>query len=180
MYQAIVFLPLIGAILAGLISLAGARARHPGGSPAPGAEDHAAPLEPEGRPRAAPSPHGEHAVIHASHTEPQVPQPAASGSRMAEAATTSLVFFAMILAWVALANAGMGRDTRIPLLTCIASGDLKVEWALRIDTLTAVMLVVSTRAERCRKAMTANPTIVLPAPQGRTITPLPPRTSPPA
>src|SRR5256714_3241396 len=144
MYQAIVFLPLIGAILAGLISLAGARGRHPGGSPAPGAEDHAAPLVPEGRPRAAPSPHGEHAVIHASHAEPQVLQPAASGSRMAEAATTSLVFFAMILAWVALANAGMGRDTRIPLLTWIASGDLKVEWALRIDTLTAVMLVVVT------------------------------------
>ena len=34
MYQAIVFLPLVGAILAGLISLAGARARYPGGSPA--------------------------------------------------------------------------------------------------------------------------------------------------
>src|SRR5437588_167795 len=32
MYQAIVFLPLIGAIVAGLISLAGARVRHPGGS----------------------------------------------------------------------------------------------------------------------------------------------------
>src|SRR2546423_305838 len=144
MYQAIVFLPLIGAILAGLISLAGARGRHPGGSPAPGAEDHAAPLVPEGRPRAAPSPHGEHAVIHASHTEPQVLQRAAWGSRMAEAATTSLLFFAMILAWVALANAGMGRDTRIPLLTWIASGDLKIEWALRIDTLTAVMLVVVT------------------------------------
>ena len=33
MYQAIVFLPLLGAILAALISLVGARARHPGGSP---------------------------------------------------------------------------------------------------------------------------------------------------
>ena len=32
MYQAIVFLPLLGAILAALISLAGARARHPGGA----------------------------------------------------------------------------------------------------------------------------------------------------
>jgi NADH-quinone oxidoreductase subunit L len=29
MYQAIVFLPLLGCIIAGLISLAGARARHP-------------------------------------------------------------------------------------------------------------------------------------------------------
>ena len=33
MYQAIVFLPLVGAIIAGLIALAGARARFPGGSP---------------------------------------------------------------------------------------------------------------------------------------------------
>ena len=50
MYQAIVFLPLLGAILAGLIALAGARARWPGESPPPGAEEvrasrpaHAAP-----------------------------------------------------------------------------------------------------------------------------------------
>src|ERR1700716_1787331 len=40
MYQAIVFLPLLGAILAGIIALAGARARHPGGAPPEGAEDH--------------------------------------------------------------------------------------------------------------------------------------------
>ena len=39
MYQTIVFLPLLGAILAALISLTGARARHPGGSP--GAHSHA-------------------------------------------------------------------------------------------------------------------------------------------
>ena len=41
MYQAIVFLPLLGAIIAALISLAGARARHPGGTPSSGAVDHA-------------------------------------------------------------------------------------------------------------------------------------------
>jgi len=41
MYQAIVFLPLLGAILAGLIALAGARVRFPGKGPAPGGEDHA-------------------------------------------------------------------------------------------------------------------------------------------
>ena len=32
MYQAIVFLPLLGAILAGIIALAGAHARYPGGA----------------------------------------------------------------------------------------------------------------------------------------------------
>ena len=51
MYLAIVFLPLIGAVLAGLIALAGARARHPGGSPPRGAEDHAAGAVPEGHAR---------------------------------------------------------------------------------------------------------------------------------
>ena len=35
MYQAIVFLPLLGAVLAALIALAGARARCPGEEPAP-------------------------------------------------------------------------------------------------------------------------------------------------
>ena len=33
MYYAIVFLPLLGAIIAALIALAGARARYPGGPP---------------------------------------------------------------------------------------------------------------------------------------------------
>ena len=33
MYQAIVFLPLLGCIVAGLIALAGARQRHPGRQP---------------------------------------------------------------------------------------------------------------------------------------------------
>ena len=42
MYYAIVFLPLVGAIVAALITLAGARARYPGGSSMPGAENRAA------------------------------------------------------------------------------------------------------------------------------------------
>ena len=47
MYQAIVFLPLLGAIIAGVIALVGASSRHPGANPPPGAEDHAAPLVPK-------------------------------------------------------------------------------------------------------------------------------------
>ena len=88
MYQAIVFLPLLGAILAGLISLAGARARHPGGSPPPGAEDHAAGPVPEDHPRAAPSPHGSVSVIQGSHSEPHMAQPGAAGSRRASSGST--------------------------------------------------------------------------------------------
>src|SRR5918995_439060 len=145
MYQAIVLLPLLGAILAGLISLAGARARHPGGSAAPGAEDHAAGHVPEHHPRGAPSPHGDVAVIHSSHAEPEEHAPPAAGSRAAEVITTSLLFFSMLLSWIAFWQVGFGHhDERITLFTWIASGDLKVDWALRIDTLTAVMLVVVT------------------------------------
>src|SRR5215813_2670320 len=73
------FLPLIGAILAGLISLAGARARHPGGSPEPGAEDHAAPPVAEDSIRGAPSPHGDVSVIAHAHVEEHPSEPPAAG-----------------------------------------------------------------------------------------------------
>ena len=145
MYQAIVFLPLIGAILAGLISLAGARARHPGGSPEPGAENHAAPPVREDSIRGAPSPHGDLSVIHHAHVEThEVAVEPAAGSRSAELITTVFLFIAMILSWIAFVTIGFGQDVRVQLITWIASGDLKVDWALRVDTLTAVMLVVVT------------------------------------
>jgi len=150
MYQWIVFLPLLGCIIAGLISLAGARGRCPGQDPGGGAEDHAAdhgPLTGGG----APSPHDAHAVIHHPTTEAgahdaHAPQePAAAGSRFAEVASTTLLFIAMLLSWMAFVQVGFGKqDARVPLLDFIVSGELKVAWALRIDTLTAVMLVVVT------------------------------------
>ncbi len=90
MYQAIVFLPLIGSLIAGLF----------------------------GR------------VI---------------GARPAELVTTTLLFMSAILSWIAFVQVGFGHhDERIVLFTWMQSGDLKVDWALRIDTLTAVMLVVVT------------------------------------
>src|ERR1700674_3853399 len=68
MYQAIVFLPLLGSIIAAFIALAGAHARHPGGSPPPlpeGAEDHivGTAIQP---PHGVPSAAGGGTVIHAS------------------------------------------------------------------------------------------------------------------
>ncbi len=51
MYQAIVFLPLVGAILAGLITLVGAHARYPGGSPAPEGHDQRGPSRHDDTPR---------------------------------------------------------------------------------------------------------------------------------
>jgi NADH-quinone oxidoreductase subunit L len=128
MYQAIVFLPLIGAIVAGLISLAGARARHPGGS-ASAHDDHTH-LQ-QGAAAA-------HADAHAAA------EPAAVGSRSAELITTVLLFIAMILSWIAFASVGFGQDARVQVASWIAAGDLRIDWALRVDTLTAVMLVVVT------------------------------------
>ena len=132
MYQAIVFLPLLGAILAGLIALAGARARFPGKGPAPGGEDHATDHG---------APHGG-AVSHASrHAEEHAP--AAAGSRTSELITTTLLMISMILSWIAFVDVGFAHhDVRVPVFTWMTAGDLKVEWSLRIDTLTAVMLVV--------------------------------------
>jgi NADH-quinone oxidoreductase subunit L len=90
MYQAIVFLPLIGAIFAGFF----------------------------GR---------------------------IAGSRASEVITTSLVLITMPLAWFALYQVGIeGHEERIEFLRFMDSGALQTSWALRIDTLTAVMLVVVT------------------------------------
>jgi NADH-quinone oxidoreductase subunit L len=145
MYYAIVFLPLLGAIIAALITLAGARARYSGGPPDAGAEDHAHGPVAESHAPAAPSPHGPHAVLDASHGEPDMPQPQAAGSRAAELVTTVFLFASMVLSWFAFADVGFGHhDSHGAMFSWMTSGDLKVDWALRIDTLTVVMLVVVT------------------------------------
>jgi NADH-quinone oxidoreductase subunit L len=128
MYHAIVFLPLLGAIIAALITLVGAHARFPGGSGTPGGEDHA---------HAAPAP--------ASHDEAHPQEPAAAGSRSAELVTTVFLFASMLLSWFAFVDVGfLHHDAHGNVFAWITAGDLKIDWALRIDTLTAVMLVVVT------------------------------------
>jgi NADH-quinone oxidoreductase subunit L len=136
MYQAIVFLPLLGAILAGLISIFGAHARNPSGDTVEhhddghGADAHAAAAHDD-----AHSDHG--------HDDHHVVEPAAMGSRAAELITTALLFVSAALSWFALVEVGfMHHDARVALFPWIVSGDLQVAWSLRIDTLTAVMLVV--------------------------------------
>jgi NADH-quinone oxidoreductase subunit L len=67
------------------------------------------------------------------------------GARASEVITTSLVLVTMPLSWFALYQVGMeGHEARIELFRFIDSGELQTSWALRIDTLTAVMLVVVT------------------------------------
>jgi NADH-quinone oxidoreductase subunit L len=136
MIQAIVFLPLIGAILAGLIAVFGALARNPSGDTlehhddAHGADAHASDA------------HDDHADDH-GHDDHHVAEPPAAGSRAAELITTGLLLVSAALSWAALIDVGfMHHDVRIALFPWITSGDLQVSWSLRVDTLTAVMLVV--------------------------------------
>src|SRR5262245_7149415 len=137
MVQAIVFLPLLGAILAGLIAIFGAHARNPSGDEVEhhGHDDHA---------HAAVA-HDEHGHDDHGHDDHHVSEPPAQGSRAAELITTGLLFVAAALSWITLVDVGfMHHDARIALFPWINSGDLQVSWALRVDTLTAVMLVVVT------------------------------------
>ncbi len=67
------------------------------------------------------------------------------GARASEVVTSGLLVVAALLSWVAFIDVGFyGRDVRIPLFTWFSVADLKVEWALRVDPLVAVMLVVVT------------------------------------
>lgn len=67
------------------------------------------------------------------------------GARPAELVTTLLLFASAALSWYAFARVGFSHiDDRIVLFPWIQSGDFKVDWVIRIDTLTAVMLVVVT------------------------------------
>jgi NADH-quinone oxidoreductase subunit L len=145
MIQAIVFLPLIGAIVAGLISIFGAHARHPSGDTVEHHDDAhgngAVPVNEDA------------GVIHASSHESDAHddhahddhavEPPAAGSRAAELITTGLLLVSAGLSWFALVDVGfLHHDVRIALFPWINSGDLQVTWSLRVDTLTAVMLVV--------------------------------------
>ncbi len=67
----------------------------------------------------------------------------AIGARASEIVTTGLLGIAALLSWVAFYQVGYaGQSTTIELFRWISAGSLNVNWTLRIDTLTAVMLVV--------------------------------------
>ena len=68
------------------------------------------------------------------------------GARPSELVTTTLLFVSAILSWVVFTQFALGQaPLTVPVLgNWISSGSLKIDWALRIDTLTAVMLVVVT------------------------------------
>ena len=67
----------------------------------------------------------------------------AMGPRASEIITTGLMGIAALLSWVAFFRVGFGGfSTQIELLPWIHAGALEVSWSIRVDTLTAVMLVV--------------------------------------
>src|ERR1700760_4566833 len=134
MIQAIVFLPLIGALIAGAIAITGAHARNPSGDEVDHHDDaHAH----------ASDAHDDHGHDDHGHDDHHVSEPAAAGSRAAGIITTGLLLVAAALSWWTLFEVGFGHhDVRVELFPWINSGDLQVSWSLRVDTLTAVMLVV--------------------------------------
>jgi NADH-quinone oxidoreductase subunit L len=68
------------------------------------------------------------------------------GNLPAKVITTGALFASMAMSWPIFLSfmAGTGEPGVHPVLTWIVSGNLTVDWALRVDALTAVMLVVVT------------------------------------
>ena len=65
------------------------------------------------------------------------------GEKGAMYVTTGLLFLACLLSWVVFL--GLGQDTQyIPILRWIESGALSTDWSIRMDRLTAIMLIVVT------------------------------------
>ncbi|PLX42243.1 MAG: NADH-quinone oxidoreductase subunit L [Hyphomicrobiales bacterium] len=65
------------------------------------------------------------------------------GVKASEVITSGFVLLGALLSWIAFFQIGVGGETaHVTVLPWIKSGGLSVDWALRIDTLTAVMMVV--------------------------------------
>src|SRR6516162_5143887 len=145
MYEAIVFLPFLGAVIAGIVCLVSARNRFPGEDPPPPRDDHAAAPVSEDHARAAPASHAEHAAFANTRVEAPEHAPSAAGSLLAELTTSTFLVIVCVLSWFALFDVGIGgHEARIPMFSFVSFADLHSEWMLRINTLTAVMLVVVT------------------------------------
>src|SRR5688500_365590 len=66
------------------------------------------------------------------------------GAKASEYITCGFMVIAALLSWVAFFSVGFGdaETFTVPVMRFIESGGLQAEWALRVDTLTVVMLVV--------------------------------------
>src|SRR5580704_11412619 len=108
MVQAIVFLPLLGAILAGLIAVFGAHARHPSGDTVEHHDDAhghgAAPVNGDAAVIHDADAHDDHGHDDHGHDDhghdDHAVEPPAAGTRAAEWITTGLLLVAAALSWV--------------------------------------------------------------------------------
>ena len=68
------------------------------------------------------------------------------GAKASEYITTGLLVISAVLSWIAFFTVAFGDGTvfTVPVLRWIQSGGVDAAWALRIDTLTVVMLIVVT------------------------------------
>ncbi len=144
----VVFLPLLAFLIAGSIALFGG----PKAAPAAGhghGHDHG-------------HDHHHHAHGHDDHAHHDdahddghddhhvVAGPPTVGDRAAQFVTTGAVLLSAFLSWLLFFDVAVGGHPRtIELATWIRSGGLDVSWALRVDQLTAVMLVVVNSVSAC-------------------------------
>ena len=66
------------------------------------------------------------------------------GERMAMIIPTALLFLAAFLSWIVFFTYTGHDGDVVPLFRWIDSGTMSVDWSIRVDTLTCVMLVVVT------------------------------------
>ncbi|NLH82994.1 MAG: NADH-quinone oxidoreductase subunit L [Phyllobacteriaceae bacterium] len=130
MFTAIVFLPLLGFLIAGVMTLL-AHPVAPMGAAAlgHGHDDHGH------------CAHDAHADDH-GHDAHHAEKPF---SRPAELVTTGFLMIAAVLSWVAFFQVALGEHHgvfKVAVLPFLHTDGLAVDWSLRIDPLTAVMLVV--------------------------------------
>jgi NADH-quinone oxidoreductase subunit L len=154
-YNAIVFLPLLGFLVAGIASMLSHRLAPADAAETSGHHDHA------GHHRAAfdtgqghaaaeghATVHGDAAAITETHDEHQAPEPSPHPEqkmRFCEIVTTALLGISCILSWVAFVQVGFnGNGFHASVMEWIHVGAVEASWAFRIDTLTAVMLIVVT------------------------------------
>lgn len=67
------------------------------------------------------------------------------GDRGAQVVTCGFMLVSMVLGWIAFQDVALASNARtVELFTWLSSGDLQASWALKFDTLTAVMVIVVT------------------------------------
>src|SRR5262245_37169644 len=122
----IVFLPLVGSLVAGFFGTQAFRRISVDGTP----EGHDAP--------------GAH-LPAAGHDDGHGAEGHGSQSTFPQYLTSGFLVIAALLSWYAFFDVAYGEHTyKVELMRWIHSGGLAADWTLRVDTLTAVMFVVVT------------------------------------